>query len=263
MNNTFLECAKEASQAGAEVLKKYWGKLQSVERKSSHSDLVTIADKESEEAIIGVIKTHYPDHGILAEESGLADIPSSDFQWVIDPLDGTTNYTHCYPMNAVSIGLVHKGVVIVGVVQNPILNELFWGVRGGGSFLNGERLEVSATDELTSALLATGFAYDRQKTPETNYTEFTFFTHLTQGVRRAGSAALDLAYVAAGRLDGYWERGLQAWDMAAGSLLVEEAGGRVTAYDGSPFNLYSGRILASNTKLHEAISTELVKLKRS
>lgn len=255
--NAILDCALEASRAGSEVLLTHWGKLEAIERKSSFSDLVTIADKASEEAIIRVIKRYYPAHTILAEESGLEGGKEAEFSWIIDPLDGTTNYTHLYPLFAVSIALCYQGTPLVGVIQNPLLQELYRAVKGQGSYLNDKRIHVSKAETLDTSLLATGFAYDRQKSPETNYTEFAKLTHLTQGVRRGGSAALDLAYVACGRLDGYWERGLQAWDIAAGALIVAEAGGKVTAYDGSPLDLYGGKILATNGKLHPSLSQAL------
>lgn len=262
MEKKYLDCGLEAANAGASVLLHYWGKLKEVECKSSSSDLVTVADRESEKIIIEVIKASFPEHGILGEESGLEDHYHSDYQWIIDPLDGTTNYTHSYPMVSISIALYHKNEPLIGIVYNPILQELFQAASGSGAFLNGKKIHVSSTCELSRSLLATGFAYDRLKTPETNYSEFACFTQLTQGVRRAGSAALDLAYVASGRLDGYWERGIQPWDMAAGLLLVTEAGGTVTAYDQSPIDLKSGKILASNAHLHSQISMELLKLKR-
>lgn len=257
----FLKCAREAADEGAKILSHYWGKLTSVECKSSSSDLVTVADRESEMAIIQVIRKYFSEHGILGEESGLEDLYQSEYQWIIDPLDGTTNYTHNYPMVSISIALAHKGELLVGLVHNPIYKESFYGTKGGGAFFNGHKMAVTKTAELSSALLATGFAYDRKKSPETNYTEFAYFTQLTHGVRRGGSAALDLAYVAAGRLDGYWERGLKPWDIAAGALLVQEAGGQISSYDLSPLDLSKGRVLASNGFLHQAISSELMKLR--
>lgn len=257
----FLKCGMEAAEAGAKVLLRYWGKLESVECKSSSSDLVTIADRESESAIIHVIRKYFPKHGVLGEESGLEDLYQSEYQWIIDPLDGTTNYTHNYPMVSISIALAHRGELLIGLVYNPICKESFHAVKGGGAFFNGQKISVTKTSELSCALLATGFAYDRKKSPETNYTEFAYFTQLTHGVRRGGSAALDLAYVAAGRLDGYWERGLKPWDIAAGALLVQEAGGQISNYDLSPLNLSEGRVLASNGLLHPIISSELMKLR--
>lgn len=169
--------------------------------------------------------------------------------WVVDPLDGTTNFVHQFPFVAVSIALLEEGMPIVGVVYNPILHECFAAVRGLGATLNGTPLHVSSVSQLSRSLLATGFAYDRRDQPDTNYPEFARLTHLTQGVRRAGAASLDLAYVAAGRLDAYWERGVQLWDIAAGQLLVQEAGGKVTSYTGQPLDLQNIRILASNTSI--------------
>jgi myo-inositol-1(or 4)-monophosphatase len=259
----WLEAGREAAYSGAAVLKKYWGNVGSIQQKTSSSDLVTIADKQSEEAIIKVLKSHFPLHSILAEESGLQELKDSEYLWVIDPLDGTTNYTHNYPMVSISIALKSKEQILAGIVYNPILEEFFYAEKGHGAFLNDKPIKVSSTKELNASLLATGFAYDKKKSPETNYKEFTYFTQLTHGVRRGGSAALDLAYVATGRLDGYWERGLQAWDVAAGSLLVEEAGGRVSSYDNSPLDIYTGKVLASNTLIHDSISVELMKLSRT
>lgn len=257
---TFYPHALKAAKAGAEAILNHWGKLDSYKHKSSLSDLVTVADQESEAAILSILKWQFPDHSFLAEESGLNE-RASEYLWVIDPLDGTTNFAHQYPVLAVSIGLFHNGSPLLALVYNPISKELFEAEKGKGAYLNGNKIAVSNVNELTKALLATGFAYDRLKTPETNYREFTHFTNMTQGVRRAGSAALDLAFVACGRLDGYWERGIQAWDMAAGMLLVTEAGGEVTNYDGSPVDIYSGRIVASNGKIHHVISEQLGLLK--
>lgn len=261
MIETILSTARQAAERGALVLQEHWGKLERVDFKSSHSDLVTIADKESEKIIIETIKNQFPSHAILAEESGL-EAHTSDYMWIIDPLDGTTNYTHQYPVISVSIGVLYKKEPLVAIVYNPILKENFEAIRGKGATLNGKPIHVSQVKALPDSLLATGFAYDRLKTPETNYKEFTHFTQATQGVRRAGSAALDLAYVAAGRLDGYWERGIKPWDMAAGWLLVLEAGGKVSAYDGSPVDIHSGQILASNGHLHEVMSNHLAHLKK-
>lgn len=262
MTSEIVEIALEAAQSGGNILTKYWGTLTSYEQKSSASDLVTVADKESEAAIIKLIKSKFPNHSILAEESGLEN-QSNEFMWYIDPLDGTTNYAHQYPTFSVSIACYQNNMPLVGVVYNPLTNERFFATKGGGATLNGKPIRVSKVDNLSQSLLATGFAYDRLKTPETNYKEFTHFTQLTQGVRRAGSAALDLAFVACGRLDGYWERGLQAWDMAAGLLLVTEAGGLVSNYDQSQVDINSGRILSSNGLIHLQISEQLLNLRQS
>jgi myo-inositol-1(or 4)-monophosphatase len=204
------------------------------------------------------MQRHLPSHAILAEESGLQQSTGDNpLLWAIDPLDGTTNYAHQYPFYAVSIGLLLEGIPQVGVVYLPFFNELFRAATGLGATLNRQPIQVSTTEDLAQSLLVTGFAYDRRETSDNNYAEFCHLTHITQGVRRGGSAASDLAYVACGRLDGYWERGLSPWDLAAGTVLVREAGGEVTAYDRSPLQLETGRILATNGHLQAALSQEL------
>ncbi|MFA6916460.1 MAG: inositol monophosphatase family protein [Parachlamydiales bacterium] len=245
-----LATAIEAAKEGAVHLKKYWGRLKSIRQKTSHSDLVTEADEASENAIKEVLLRNFPSDGILAEESGgpRKDIPER--LWVIDPLDGTTNYTHQYPMFAISIALLWKGSPVVGVVYNPIMDELFSARLNGGAFLNGQKINVSTVPDLEHSLLATGFSYDRRVNPENNYAPFCLLTHLCHGVRRSGSACIDLAYVAAGRLEGYWERGLQPWDVASGTLLVQEAGGHLTGYKGVPLDIFSGRVVATNKQIH-------------
>ncbi|MEB3337481.1 MAG: inositol monophosphatase family protein [Leptolyngbyaceae bacterium] len=260
---TYLEIATEAAIAAGEILKTYWGNLGKVEEKGRLGDLVTVADKGAEAAILKVLQNYLPDHRILAEESGQMGTLTSDYLWAIDPLDGTTNYAHQYPVSAVSIGLLIAGVPWVGVVLDPFRNELFRAAKGLGATRNDQPMRVSQTTELEKSLLVTGFAYDRRETSDNNYAEFCHLTHITQGVRRSGSAALDLSYVACGRFDGYWERGLSLWDIAAGIVLVEEAGGKVTAYDGSLVNPASGRLLATNTLLHDSLSCELLKVRKS
>lgn len=253
----WLDIATAAALAGGAVLEQYWGNLQSVQEKGRSGDLVTEADKASESVVLEVLERHLPsEHRILAEESGGADLNAA-YLWAVDPLDGTTNYAHQYPFCAVSIGLLVKGRSQLGVVYNPILKQLFRGAKGLGASLNHQPIQVSATSQLKDSLLVTGFAYDRRDRLDNNYAEFCHFTHLTQGVRRGGSAAIDLAYVACGHLDGYWERGLSPWDLAAGVILVEEAGGRISAYDGDHFDIGSGRILASNGYLHPAMMSVL------
>ncbi|WP_322745010.1 inositol monophosphatase family protein [Leptolyngbya ectocarpi] len=253
----FLDVATEAAMAGGAVLQTYWGNLSSIQEKGRSGDLVTEADRASEVAVLAVIKRHFPDHAILAEESGQLGQSDSPFLWAIDPLDGTTNYAHQYPLCAVSIGLLVSGVPMVGVVYNPILDDLYRAAKGLGATHNRQPIQVSATTALENSLLVTGFAYDRRETIDNNYAEFCHLTHLTQGVRRGGSASVDLAHVACGCLDGYWERGLSPWDLAAGVVLVEEAGGQISAYDGSPFDIYSGRLVATNRHLQSAIIQEL------
>ena len=254
----YLETATQIAQEAGEVLRHYWGKLSNVQQKGFSWDLVTEADQESEDIILGRLKEHFPNHAILSEEAGEHLIDESPYCWVVDPLDGTTNYTHQYPFVSISIALMHKGAPIIGVIYNPIMNELFQGEKGKGATFNQIKMEVSNIGSLDRSLLSTGFAYDRQTNPDNNYAEFCHITHITQGVRRGGSAAIDLAYVAAGRLDGYWERGLNAWDIAAGVLLIEEAGGKVTAYNGQKVDVSSGRLVATNGNIHTQLLEELI-----
>ncbi|MGF1566557.1 MAG: inositol monophosphatase family protein [Nodosilinea sp.] len=254
----WLDIATEAALAAGAVLEHYWGNLSTIEEKGRSGDLVTEADRQAEAAVLAVLGRHLPtDHDILAEESGQRGPQQGPYLWAIDPLDGTTNYTHQYPFCAVSIGLLLAGNPILGVVYDPIHHDLFRAATGLGATLNRRPIRVSATTDLARSLLVTGFAYDRRETLDTNYAEFCHLTHLTQGVRRGGSAAIDLAYVACGRLDGYWERGLSPWDITAGITLVREAGGQVTAYDGSPLDVFSGRLLATNGGIHRAVGDVL------
>jgi myo-inositol-1(or 4)-monophosphatase len=256
----FLTVSTQAAQAGGEVLQSFWGKLENVQEKTP-GNLVTEADTGSEQVVLDILKAAFPEHRILAEESGASGEISSSYVWAVDPLDGTTNYAHHFPVFSVSIGLLYEGQPIVGVVYNPITDELFSAGLGLGAFLTQkgkpQPIRVSKTRQVTDSLLATGFAYDRTKVIDNNYAEFCHFTQVTQGVRRLGSAALDLAYVAAGRFDGYWERGLSPWDIVAGIILVLEAGGQVSSYDQTALNIASGRVLATNGLLHEAISQTL------
>lgn len=254
----FLDIATEAALAAGTIFQAYWGKLETVEEKGRPGDLVTAADKAAEAEILKVLRRHVPEHSILAEESGQWGDNENDYLWAIDPLDGTTNYAHQYPVAATSVGLLISGVPHVGVIYNPFRNELFRAAKGLGATRNRSPIQVSQTSDLSKSLLVTGFAYDRRETSDNNYAEFCHLTHLTQGVRRSGSASIDLADVACGRFDGYWERGLSPWDIAAGVVLLEEAGGKVTAYDGSPLNIRSGRILATNAQIHDNLSTELL-----
>jgi myo-inositol-1(or 4)-monophosphatase len=256
----FLDIATEAALAAGAILKTYWGKLEAIEEKGRPGDLVTEADKYAEAAILEVLQRHVPDHQILAEESGQLGNTTSKYLWAIDPLDGTTNYAHQYPLTAASVGLLIDGVPQVGAIFDPFHQELFRAATGLGATRDRLPIRVSQTAELRKSLLVTGFAYDRRETKDNNYAEFCHLTHLTQGVRRGGAASLDLAYVACGRVDGFWERGLSPWDIAAGIVIVREAGGQVTAYDGSPLDINSGRILATNGHLHDSLSTELLRV---
>lgn len=254
----FLDIATESVLAAGAVLKERWGKLNNIQEKGRPGDLVTEADKLAEAQVLKILNRHLPEHQILAEESGALGNTNSKYLWAIDPLDGTTNYAHGLPMAATSVGLMIDGVPSVGAVYNPFSNELFRAARGLGATCNRRPIQVSKTSELTQSLLITGFAYDRRETTDNNYAEFCHLTHLTQGVRRLGCASMDLAGVACGRLDGYWERGLQPWDITAGIVILEEAGGKVTAYDGSSLDINSGRILATNSLIHDSLSQALL-----
>jgi myo-inositol-1(or 4)-monophosphatase len=254
----FLDIATEAALTAGAVLQGYLGKLEdAITEKGRPGDLVTAADKASEVVILEILHRHFPQHSILAEESGKLGNQDNEYLWAVDPLDGTTNYAHQYPAFAVSIGLLINGVPQVGVIYDPFRDELFRAGAGLGATRNRRPIKVSETAELNKSLLVTGFAYDRRETSDNNYAEFCHLTHLTQGVRRSGSASLDLAYVACGRVDGYWERGLSPWDIAAGIILLQEAGGKVTAYDTTPLKIATGRILATNGYLHNSLSREL------
>ncbi|NHC33402.1 inositol monophosphatase family protein [Scytonema millei] len=256
----FLDIATEAALSAGAVLLGYLGKLEEVREKGRGGDLVTAADKASEVVVLEVLQRHFPDHAILAEESGKLGNADSEFCWAIDPLDGTTNFAHQYPCFAISIGLLVAGVPQVGVIFDPYRDELFRGAKGTIATCNRKPISVSTTAELSKCLLVTGFAYDRRETADNNYAEFCHLTHLTQGVRRSGAAALDLAYVASGRVDGYWERGISLWDIAAGIAILKAAGGQVSAYDGSPIDLATGRILATNGLIHPSLSQELLQV---
>ncbi|MEB3173681.1 MAG: inositol monophosphatase family protein [Cyanobacteriota bacterium] len=254
---TWLEIATEAALAGGHLIASLFGHLEEIREKGQAGDLVTEADQKAEALILEILGRHCPDHAILAEESGYQGEADAPYLWAIDPLDGTTNYAHGYPVACVSIGLLVNGVPEVGVIYNPFRRELFRGAVGLGATLNRVPTRVSQTATLAQSLLVTGFAYDRRQTKDNNYAEFCHLTHLTQGVRRSGSAAIDIADVACGRLDGYWERGIKAWDIAAGVVILREAGGQVSAYDGGALDLKSGRILATNGHLHQELSQAL------
>lgn len=216
-------------------------------------NLVTDADRRAEEAIVAALHKAFPDHEILAEEEGLREARASAWRWVIDPLDGTTNFAHGLPLYCVSIGLEHGGRPVLGVVLDPTRDELFVGEAGSGATVNGAPLHVSRTATLDAALLVTGFAYDIRETADNNLDHFSRFALRAQGVRRLGAAALDLCYVAAGRFDGFWELKLRPWDMAAGVVILREAGGRITDFAGQPHSIYGTQLVASNGLIHEAM----------
>jgi myo-inositol-1(or 4)-monophosphatase len=214
------------------------------------SDFVTEVDRAAEEAIIDTLRTAYPQHAFLAEESGASDSGSGDeYTWIIDPLDGTTNFIHGFPQYAVSIALQHRGQLAQAVVYDPTRNELFTASKGRGAFLNDRRIRVSRRSQLRECLIGTGFPFRSLEHLDTYLRIFRRMTEETAGVRRPGAAALDLAYVAAGRLDGFWEIGLSPWDMAAGALLILEAGGFIADFDGEPNYLTNGRVVCGNPKV--------------
>jgi myo-inositol-1(or 4)-monophosphatase len=250
-----LDVAVTAARDAGAILRERLGKVEIGYK--GLVDLVTDADRASEALIAARIREAFPDHRLLGEE-GARGMPEQDgaaqapYGWLVDPLDGTTNYAHTYPHFAVSIALERDGIVLLGVVYDPMRDELFVAERGKGATLNGAPLRVSRTDQLIQSLLATGFPYDIEARAETAAL-WNAFLNQCQGTRRDGSAALNLCYVAAGRLDGFFERPLWPWDIGAGSLIVEEAGGRVTDYANGPFNPYHREIIASNGPLHDAI----------
>jgi myo-inositol-1(or 4)-monophosphatase len=247
-----------AHRAGAE-LRARAERERSVEAKG-HADVVTDADKASEAIIIGAIRERFPDHGILAEESGAA-VGAGEYQWLIDPLDGTLNYLHGLPIYCVSLALLRHGEPYVGVIYDPSRGELFAAERGGGARLNGRLLRVSRTGRLAEALLTTGFPYDRFSQPDNNIREHDHMLLKCQDIRRPGSAALDLCAVAAGRSDAHWELGLSPWDVAAGALLVLEAGGALSDWEGRPWRPDGPRLVASNGRIHGELLRELANAK--
>jgi len=246
----YLDLAIQLARNAGDVLKHYAGREKHVEFKG-RANLVTIADKESEGLIIRGIQKRYPEHAILAEESGVTEsLPGAKVRWIIDPLDGTTNFAHQYPFYCVSIAVEDEGVVTCGAVYDPCRDEMFSAARGSGAFMNGVQLRVSDVDKLSHALLLTGFPYDFRERIEVPLGLFRGFLMESQAVRRGGSAALDLCHMAAGRCDGFWELKLQPWDTAAGGVIAEEAGARITDFSGGPFRIYMKEILASNGWIH-------------
>lgn len=250
MKSYRLVAIQAARKAGL-ILKSRLGKKRKIGFKGE-VNLVTEMDILAEKIIIAEIQKHFPEHDILAEEEAAREKDSA-FRWIIDPLDGTTNYAHGFPVFCVSIALTKNGEAILGVVFDPTRDELFLAEKGKGAHLNGRKIRVSSQADLSRSLLATGFPYDLRKSPINNFDHFQNFALRAQAVRRAGSAALDLCYVAAGRFDGFWEMKLAPWDMAAGSLIVSEAGGTVSNFLGKPLALTGSHVLATNGKIHRAM----------
>lgn len=254
-HRSLLTTAIELAQRGGDLLLDiHRHGPQRIEHKSSHIDLVTEADLACQAMILEGIDAQFPDHGILAEESGSDRTRTNQPLWIIDPLDGTTNFAHRFPIFAVSIGVWVDDQPEIGVIQDVVRQRTYWGARGQGAWVDlDRRLRVSDASELSDSLLASGFPYNRVGIVDNNLAEFDYLTMRSRGVRRVGSAALDMAWLADGRLDGYWETGLAAWDWAAGILLVTEAGGRVTDYVGGPCPLGQQRLVFSNGALHPAL----------
>jgi myo-inositol-1(or 4)-monophosphatase len=249
LGHTFLGTATEAAlQAGA-IQKAKYGTRVAIEHKGE-INIVTEVDHACEDAIVALLRARFPDHDIVTEETEI-ERTGSPYVWYIDPLDGTTNFAHGYPCFCTSIALAHEGRVIAGVVYDPLREELFTAERGVGSFLNGRRLRVSETTEILQALLLTGFPYDVRENVAEKLRLFALFIGQAQAVRRDGSAALDLCYVAAGRVDGFWEERLYPWDMMAGILMIEEAGGRASRFDGSAVGTRADEVIVSNGRLHD------------
>jgi myo-inositol-1(or 4)-monophosphatase len=245
--SNFLDVAVEAAREAGSILLAEFGRPQAIGYKGE-VDLVTEADRRSEAAIVARLRSYFPKHAIVAEEGGGQQSQSS-YRWYVDPLDGTTNFAHGYPFFCVSIGLSEGEELLAGVVYNPLNGEMFTAVRGEGAYLNQKRIEVSRIERLATSLLATGFpSQKRSENPNIEY--YWKFTLRSHGVRRDGSAALDLAAVACGRFDGFWEFGLNPWDTAAGVLLVREAGGMVTDFAGRPYALGGAQLIASNRRIH-------------
>lgn len=253
MDTTFLlRSATEAACAAGDILRTGFGSSFTSRSKEGRHNLVTEFDLRCEETIISMLRLATPDAGFLAEESGLSDSDGT-LTWVIDPLDGTVNFAHGIPIFCVSIAATFNGVPVCGVIHNPLLNETFTAIAGGGAFLNGTKLQVSTTPSVADSILVTGFPYNVNENPRQCIEQFSTIIRKGLPVRRLGSAALDLAYTAAGRFDGYWEVALHAWDMAAGVLMVQEAGGTVSHYDGESFHLGHNSIVATNGRIHNEL----------
>jgi myo-inositol-1(or 4)-monophosphatase len=245
MLNKIIEIATEAGQ----IVREGFGKNLDIEFKTNESNIVTQIDKASEKKIIDFVRKEYPTHGILAEESGESK-NTSEYIWVIDPLDGTTNFTHGLPIFSVSIGVQKNGRTIAGVVYDVMQDIIYSAEFGGGASANGKKINVSPNNKLQRALLVTGFPYNIADNPEHAFERFEALTKVSRGMRRLGSAALDFCYVAKGVFDAFWEVYLHPWDISAGKLILEEAGGKVTGFNGEPINIFAKKILATNKTLH-------------
>ncbi len=258
-----LTIATKAARMAGKIISQHIDRLDSVSiTEKKHKDFVSNVDKMAEQAIIDCLRQSYPDHSILAEESGLCENQNSDYCWIIDPLDGTTNFIHGVPHFCVSIALRYKRDLEIGLVYDPIRHELFTAAKGKGAQLNNRRIRVSNCSKLNYALIGTGFPHNKTQHLKHYLTTFANILPKSSGVRRAGAAALDLAYVAAGRLDGFWESSLRPWDMAAGALLIKEAGGLISDFDGKQQFFNEGSLVAGNPKIYQAILAEVTAAKK-
>jgi myo-inositol-1(or 4)-monophosphatase len=244
-----LQTAWDAAQDAGDLIRNGWQQPREIAYKGA-IDLVTSVDREAERCIVDILRRSFPGHSIVAEEETDTAGTQQSYRWIIDPLDGTTNFAHGYPQLCVSIALAHEGDLLLGIVYDPLRRECFSAIRGKGAKLNGGAIQVSAITELDKALLATGFPYDRRENPDFYLAYFKAFMMRSQGIRRAGSAALDLCYVASGRLDGFWEFKLHPWDTAAASLIVKEAGGKMSDFSGNAFSIHGSETMASNGAIH-------------
>ncbi|MFB9274930.1 inositol monophosphatase family protein [Cohnella cellulosilytica] len=264
---SFTAVAVNCAAKAGEWIKSKSGTITQLDTKYSAQDLVTEVDKGAERMIRNLIATHFPDHAFLGEEgvepgpkasaTALAKVSGAEYLWIVDPVDGTTNYVHGFPFYSVSIALAYRGEVIVGVVYDPSRDELFVAERGKGAYVHGRKMSISAEEKLAESLIATGFPPDPQVALPANLANIRHIAPKVRNLRVAGSAALHLAYVAAGRLSGFWEHNLSAWDVAAGSLLVQEAGGRMSDFGGEPYHLAVRNVLATNGRVHDELSREL------
>lgn len=257
MLNKELETARHAARAAGKILKNSFGRVNNIIKKGT-IDLVTEADLEAEKIILETIQGNFPADSILSEEAGQQQ-RNSGRTWLVDPLDGTTNFAHGFPFFAVSIALEIEREIVLGIVYNPQMGEFYEGVRGEGSRLNNKPIKVSKAPNLNESLVGTGFPYYIHERPEEVIKFFSKMIVRAQGIRRPGSAAMDLCYVAAGRLDGFWEQGLNPWDTAAGIVIVEEAGGKVTTFQGEPYSPFHKTIVAANPPVH----AEMIKVLKS
>ncbi len=266
-SKSFTAVAINSASKAGEWIKSKLGTFSALDQKHSHHDLVTEIDKGSETMIRNLLRTHFPTHSILGEEGvgsgpeaskkALQDLSDEEYLWIVDPIDGTTNYVHGFPFYTVSIALAYKGEVIVGVVYDPSKDEMFVAEKGKGAYLRGRKTNVSSENTLKNSLIATGFPADHLESLPINMKGLQSIVPKVRNVRISGSAALHLAYVAAGRLSGFWEIGLNSWDMAAGVLLIQESGGKVTDTKGNAYTLSVRNVVASNGQVHDELITEL------